>query len=113
MDRLIFYLILLSVLGIVAVYARRSRKKFEEKHGVPTTNEKWQSLGIFILWISLFFLGMYLYPTAFGWTYILLFAMGAPFIWSKPSRKLIWRIQESGMIAFFIFGPFAFFYYFG
>ncbi len=113
MDQITTYLIILVVAALVFFLARRSRKKFEKEFGSPTANEKWQSLGIFILWICLFTLGMFVYPTVFGWTYLLLLALGAPFAWSKPSRKLSWRIQESGLLSFIIFGPFALIYYYG
>jgi hypothetical protein len=113
MDRIITYLIILVVVALVIFLARRSRKRFEEEFGSPTTNEKWESLGLFVLWICLFTLCMFVYPTAFGWTYLILLVLGAPFALSKPSRKRSWRIQESGLLAFIIFGPFALIYYYG
>ena len=113
MENLIIYLITLIAGVLVIFLARWSRKRFEEKYGQVTAKEKRQSLIIFIIWLALFALGLFVFPTYFGWFYIIILVLGVPFILEKPSRKLSWRIQESGFFAFIMFGPIAGFYYFG
>ena len=93
--------------------AQWSRNRFEEKHGKVTRKENWQTFFLFLTWLALFTLAMLVFPTEFGWTYFIFVLLGPPFIWSQPSRRLSWRIQESGYLAFIIYAPVAYIYYFG
>ena len=93
--------------------AHWTRNRFEEKYGKPTRKEKWQTFFLFLLWLALFSVAMLAFPTRFGWVYFILVLLGVPFTWSKPSRKPGWRIQESGYLAFIVYAPVAYIYYFG